>query len=302
MYYFPAITQIINSCNDFLSVYDRNSIIDEHTIKPENQDLSVQLGLSKVRDIANNILLNSPDLSKKTLFVEAGVDDRNYCTMLGTDSRSVLVFGKTFLQSIGSLLTDEAKQNAFNKHIKKIDELPDNEKDIHEYVEKLSKEKLKNCTDNFKNYYFQMTDEELYFIVRHEILGHHLNDDNKKKLALRLTAAWTTLLFLYNFSTGYPYLDHAILLVLPCLASMLTDSKITHSQELTADLKAVHDSENAQKGARRFLKRFLVFEYSAKKYFELTGEATNQVGVASHLKNQFQFGHPSISKRYSGVL
>lgn len=133
-----------------------------------------------------------------------------------------------------------------------------------------------------------LTDEEIYFILKHELAGHSIHNDNVKRFALAAVATVITLVglpILLEASPEYFFVGLALCIGAYAVTKLALGRMVYH-QEYGADLAAVKDDPKALRGGLSFLKKEAIRE-----------------GIKNSLNRPFIFqnfvGHPSPNTRYA---
>lgn len=182
----------------------------------------------------------------------------------GNFNHAVLGIGQEFLAHY-HLISANKEDKKLNENIKTLkrflDYLPNDVEEIKLEIQKLKKHELENYQSLIKEHCFDLTDEEIQFVLAHEIAGHISSNE-----AL-WTGAFSSLLSLNVWCTAnlvnhyLPFFGSNFVWqsVFYGLSQVALQSVWVKRQEQKADIKALDCQENVE-GGIKFFKRMLVIQ------------------------------------------
>lgn len=244
----------------------------------------------------------------KSICLSAGVEDSHVTLKLskegtisceGSSSKTVIRFGVNVLKGIASR---EKKSVApfLQAYEKAIHKFPNSPQKIEALVQRKSDKFLHAYRGLHNICHLMLSDDEIRFILAHEIKGHSVHGDNSSKVVLFLTVALTAFVALNILMQDYPAAS-----VLACSLVLAKVASIPYSRgvELTADSKALIGDASAKEGARLYFKRYLIAE---KVQAELERREKGRKSVTSTMldivESAGNLEHPSPATRLQQVL
>lgn len=160
-------------------------------------------------------------------------------------------------------------------------------------IEGLTEYKLHEFLGLNKRCFYHFSEEELYFILMHEIRGHLVPDDNKTRSYYVIATALLSSLSLMQMGTmGLPYLGTVLISGAIFVIHQIGLQLLIRSQQIKADGEGVKDDEKSLKGASRFLYKASLTEKMEKKLDTLS---------FFNLKRFSALYYPSYQERYNAL-
>lgn len=264
---------------------------------PENAQKKIKC-IEKIKES----ICNQANISNEK--VELRLQERGIIEIHGHSHRSVLAISLQFLEAYQppDLPSDDTpveniQRKRFNDF---IDKLPDNPEELSQMIEKMGLQDREDLANLVDKYFLALDEEEIAFIMRHEIFGHlKANDSVTTALASTLfgwgafcAAEWANAFFPFS---GSSYVWHATFYSLSFLS---LQSVLSQSQERRADQAAFLQTRNFQ-GGIRFFKRVCAVNLLKKiqKLPEGTMPHFFQLMTNSEGESLFNFSHERAKTR-----
>ncbi|MGA8165100.1 MAG: M48 family metalloprotease [Waddliaceae bacterium] len=269
---------------------------DSQSVIPRDQLKKREIqGLERVTAIAQQIIGEDRFVS-----VDAGRNEKNWCATYGCSSNAKILFNTSFLRSLSDC--SELKTIYRETWETAVKDLPDDPEELKIAIDEMDQGDVAVLMGLYEELCLSLTDDELYFVLRHEIVGHHQSHDNEALLRIKFIATVASLVFYKIIESSTLYTN-----VLASLFTFYIPSfcigKLTFSQELCADAMGVAGDERALRGAKLFFKTLLINELALKRYYELTGNVGNvRDWMTRRIREKFSLYHPSAEIRYQQVM
>lgn len=288
-----------------LNYYSIRSVYFPNPSLCANLPIKAQIGLQKANLIVSEIILKYFNNDQPTIKCIAKFEESDICQFYGTKKYGVIQFGIRALDGISEIYNPikKAYKNAWEEQVAA---LSDDLITLSNQINHFSEEKAASLIGLFEECTFLLSDEELYFILKHEILGHLQNRDTEARLRLKLMSGIVCLLVFEKMNQMFVKEVSAISffasLFISFLVSSLFVKKLEHKQEYRADLFAVINDSKAQRGAHSFLKKLVVFELATERYYQLTGKVIDSStwGI-KNFKQNLRLGHPTAADRFKNL-
>ncbi len=210
----------------------------------------------------------------------------------GNSKRTVLDITDRLLQGMVDRKSEGVINSLYQKsYRKKIDALPDDPAELQKRLNLLKKKEMYEWVGLDLKCNLWLSDEEIYFILKHELAGHSIHNDNLKRFGLTAIATvinFVSLPLLLDASSEYLFVVGALCIGAFAITKLAVERMI-NGQEYAADLAAVKDDPKALEGGLRFLKKGMIRE-----------------GIKNRLNPTFTlssyFGHPTYRDRYTQLL
>lgn len=282
------------------SVLDPEWVKDSKTIPDNSLNQSAARGLTKVRGICRDILETYPSDRGSTVAI-AAMKQNDLCCTAGSKKSAVILFNPSALEDISGSI-NPIKSVYLTTWLGEVAKLPADPEKLQRAVEKKGETDLGSLMGLYHECAFCLDDDELYFILKHE-LSHQRHRDNEARVAVKLVAAAVTLIFMNvycsSLDTGWLTLAALFSFILPNLLVV----KLEHSQEHAADCSGIDSDARARRGALSYFKKMAIYELASDRYYRLTGKVFSVKGFAfERLNSLLGTGHPGALERYSNVF
>ena len=276
------------------SLLDSNWLRENHAAPEEQLDKNEQQGLSVIKEITSQILKDG-----STITIGVAKDGSDFCKLYGSKANAHLLFNRRVLQSLSGKITLLTKLSK-NTWEQMVHSLPDEPDQLILAIKKKKEDELGILIGLHDESKYNLSKDELYFVLCHEILGHYQNHDNEKLVRTKLIVTLISLVVIGIFGNSLPNSTPFFIFyfMLSLFFTALASSKVEFYNECNADCAGFHDKP-AKQGAKTFFKKMLVAETAQKRYYELKGIEGNKL---ENWKKEYHFGHPSAESRYRSLL
>ncbi len=243
--------------------------------------------LSRIQAIIESFEGVSSDLS-------VVADSRGSVTFYGTKANPVIGISVSILQGLVERQWDKNKYFLEAYH-QRIDQFSDIPAKITQRTRELETLQLEGIIGLHQHCRLMLSDEELRFVMAHEIAGHCQHDDNVKMFALVLTV---TVLAQAIFSRIFKETSFMSIAAVTVVLSRCAQVLASRQAERNADTRAIQGSERAREGAKSLFKRYLIAEEAQKELDRRRGDSH---AVFDSLSGAFS-SYPSTRERYEITL
>lgn len=262
--------------------------IQKNLIVPEESlNTFEKLGFERVGLIFSEIVSNY-DSMPLTIGV---MKEDGLCKVYG-GRNAKLLFSRKALSSLCSLEQNSPKEIYKTSWNDLVASYPSESKELTGLIKSKSEYDLAVLIGLYDENKFTLTDDELYFVLCHEIFGHYENYDNEKEMVVILSALLTSFIFLQRF---VPEVFPGFHFLLCTLFTSLVCQKFEFFKEQNADIKGFSYDDRAKRGAQSYFKKMLINDIAEQRYLELTGKGY------SRWKEKYNLGHPSSQLRYESL-
>jgi hypothetical protein len=207
---------------------------------------------------------------------------------LGNSSSGLISVQKLMLEKWA--FGDKEANNPFMEAYQEdLNSFADDPAQLKQQIQELPQEKLRSILGLSQRCQNVLSENELYFILKHEIVGHLQNDDLKKRCQLIFTASVTYMVSLLAFPASQP--KNFVLSGLYLFIQMLQIDQC-RKQEVEADYKACENDLRATQGAKTYFKKAMIVELASHC---LNKESENNIA-------QCLDAHPSHEERLSAAI
>lgn len=248
--------------------------------------------LSKVCLIAES-LCKSAGLDYENVTIKPCEEDAFSCS--GLPYKTVVNIGVNVIKGISSRMDRESAYflKAYEEMIRKW---PDSPKEIEKYVQARSDRSLHTYLGLHERCQWMLNDDEIRFILAHELKGHAASCDNASLLASALTISLVTYIGLQIL---FPDHSVATLLLISWIFAKMANLSFSRVVESSADYLAIKEDKEAKRGARFYFKRHLIAE-NAKEALESRPDRSISLvkSINDAIEGIERLKHPSVSARY----
>lgn len=231
--------------------------------------------------------------------IELSVDKGHTVTFFGKTSKASISLGIHLLQGVAERKRKDNQPfiEAYESHIHRYPEHPEQ---LSKAVKKCDSIDLEKFVALHEKCRLMLSDDELHFILAHEIAGHARQNDNVRKLSIAVIVTILACSALHMFIPEYPFtFQMAGAALFATLANGFSCRKI----ELCADQIAEDISPEARKGALTFFKRHLVYEKALQELKKRNTQSGYFVETAIlSLERLSVISYPSTVDRYKQAL
>jgi Peptidase family M48 len=257
--------------------------------------------LKRIEAIKNKVCLSANIPSEK---VTIRLQDRGIFENHGNANQAVLGISLKFLESYQPQNIKEKndpyanfRSTRFKEFLNKLPDYPDQ---IKRHIKALSPKERKEYHRLAEDYALHLNDQEIQFIISHEILGHMSSNDTLK------TGVFSTLLGinasclanLANNCLAFSGSSFVWQAVFHSVSYIALQSVVINRQERQADANALTISDNI-KGGISFFKRILAVNLLDKYQKHPTGTSSHFYHLFTNNEGEsfFNFSHENASDR-----
>ena len=279
---FDSVRQLSGT---FFPTIESNSPIKDSLNISENQ------ALSKIKTLSDNIFLSKDNIIR--------LCKGSSISFEGTSSRTVLCIGVKVVRAIAN--GQKASSTPFlQSYDEEVNRYPASYAGIQKITQIKSDTELHTYLGLHNRCKWMLCEDEIRFILAHEIKGHAAHNDNAVKLAYLYVATLTVFVTLNIFFPDQPVIP---LIALSYLMGKVVGLPFSRHIESRADRVAVIDDKAAKRGAKRYFKKHLIAEVVSKELDRRNSAKKSVVQrIVDTIEDMSQLTHPSTASRLKTVL